>query len=88
MKRLSALAVLFGVILVFAAPAIAQEDSGGGDIAPAVELEDQQEEAALADWTYRYIIPTGLALAAVVILMTSIRYFTNVVRKRYRIVQE
>jgi hypothetical protein len=34
------------------------------------------------------MIPTTLALAAVIILLTSIRYFTDVVRKRYRIVEE
>jgi hypothetical protein len=34
------------------------------------------------------MIPTALVLAALVVLLTSIRYFTNVVRKRYRIVEE
>jgi hypothetical protein len=34
------------------------------------------------------MIPTGLALAAIVILATAIKYFTDVVRKRYRIVEE
>ncbi len=87
MRRLTALALLLGVLFLFAAPATAQEDSGG-DLTPAVQVEPAPESDALADWTYRYIIPTGLALAGVVILMTSIRYFTNVVRKRYRIVQE
>ncbi|MDX1469763.1 MAG: hypothetical protein R3258_10525 [Acidimicrobiia bacterium] len=85
---MSALVLLLGVVLTVAAPALAQEDSGDEGYTPAVQLEDQPEQEVLADWTYRYVIPTGLALAAVVILMTSIRYFTNVVRKRYRIVQE
>ncbi len=88
MKRLTALLVLLGVFFLAAAPAFAQEDQAGGDIAPAVQVEDPPERDELADWTYRYVIPTGLALAAVVMLMTSIRYFTNVVRKRYRIVEE
>ena len=88
MKRMSALALLLGILLTVAAPALAQEDSSTEGYTPAVQLEDQPEQETLADWTYRYLIPTGLALAAVVILMTSIRYFTNVVRKRYRIVQE
>lgn len=88
MKRLSALAILLGVVLLTAAPAFAQEDTGSGDVTPAVVLEEQPEREALADWTYRYVIPTGLALAAVVILLTSIRYFTNVVRERYRVVEE
>lgn len=40
------------------------------------------------DWTYRYLIPTGIVLAVLVIVITTIQYFTSVVRKRYRIVKE
>lgn len=55
---------------------------------PAVVIEQPGESPPPLDWTYRYMIPTAMLLAVVVILMTSIRYFTNVVRKRYRIVDE
>lgn len=55
---------------------------------PAVVVTDEEAIAADADWTYRYLVPTGLLLAVVVAIFTSIRYFTNVVRKRYRIVEE
>jgi hypothetical protein len=34
------------------------------------------------------MIPTALVLAGVIVLITAIRYFTDVVRKRYRIVEE
>jgi hypothetical protein len=34
------------------------------------------------------MIPTGIVLAVLVILITTIQYFTSVVRKRYRIVKE
>lgn len=54
---------------------------------PAVEVTDEEAIASDADWTYRYLVPTGLLLAVVVAVLTSIRYFTNVVRKRYRIVE-
>jgi hypothetical protein len=57
-------------------------------IDPVVPVEPPVEAAATLDWTYRYLIPTGLVLAVVVILITSIRYFTNVVRRRYRIIEE
>lgn len=88
MKRVFVLLVLLGVLtLVVGRPVYAQE-TPSGDLTPAVQIEPEAEADVLADWTYRYIIPTGLALASVVILMTSIRYFTNVVRKRYRIVEE
>ncbi len=60
-------------------------DSG---LTPAVEVDAGDEAPAQADWTYRYLIPTGLALAALIILVTSVKYFTDVVRKRYRIIEE
>lgn len=59
-------------------------DSG---LTPAVEIGSDEAALAQADWTYRYLIPTGLVLAVVIVLLTSIKYFTDVVRKRYRIVE-
>lgn len=73
------------------------EDEGAGQtttttvatgLSPAVEVGGEAPSETTADWTYRYMIPTALALAAVIILFTAIRYFTDVVRKRYRIVEE
>ena len=55
---------------------------------PAVEVGNEEAAAIQPDWTYRFMIPTALALAALVMLITAIKYFTDVVRKRYRIVQE
>ena len=89
--------VLFAVaFFVLALPALAQEDGSttttstapAGNLAPAVPIEPPADAPAALDWTYRFLIPTGLVLAAVVILFTAIRYFTNVVRKRYRIIEE
>jgi hypothetical protein len=86
-------------VMGLALPALAQEEAttttapAGAttapveDIEPAVPIVPAEETPTLADWTYRYLIPTGLALAVLVIVITSIRYFTNVVRKRYRIVE-
>lgn len=92
--RITSLAVLAVVTVMFALPALAQEEEGSTttttveeQIAPAVPLEPPTTIPATADWTYRFLIPTGLVLAAVIILITSVRYFTNVVRKRYRIVE-
>jgi len=86
-------------ILILALPGFATEDPAPEedtsettvvttDIEPAVEVTSPQVEAAEADWTYRYMVPTGIALAILVIIATSGRYFTNVVRERYRIVEE
>lgn len=94
----SAVGLLVTVCLItlFAMPALAQEEEEGTttttstmvQVIPAVPIETPTTPPGAADWTYRFLIPTGLVLAAVVILITSIRYFTNVVRKRYRIVEE
>jgi hypothetical protein len=73
------------------------EDEGGATegtsttiesgLSPAVPIENEEAAPAEVDWTYRYMIPTGLVIAAVIILLTAIKYFTDVVRKRYRIVE-
>lgn len=84
MKRRSiglSLAVLLWTV-AFALPILGQ------DLEPAVPIEVAPETETLLDWTYRYLIPTALLLGVVVIVLTSVRYFTNVVRKRYRIVEE
>lgn len=95
-----ALLWLVALLVVFALPVLAADEgddepaetsttvvpSSGLD--PAVEVAEEEEIAGQSDWTYRYLVPTGLALAVVIALFTSVRYFTNVVRKRYRIVEE
>lgn len=58
------------------------------DIEPVVVVTQPAADISTADWTYRYLVPTGLGLVALVIVATTIRYFTDVVRKRYRIVEE
>jgi hypothetical protein len=56
-------------------------------LSPAVEVGGEEPALAQADWTYRYMVPTGLLLAALIIVVTAIKYFTNVVRRRYRIIE-
>jgi hypothetical protein len=90
---------LVAFMTLVAAPALGQEPADttipaegtsapAESIDPAVPIEPPAETSTTLDWTYRYLIPTALVLAVVVVLMTSIRYFTNVVRKRYRIIEE
>lgn len=104
MKRIrhiaTAILAIGALVVLFALPVLGQEEGGdetsttsttvspSSGLVPAVEIADQEQIEAQADWTYRYLVPTGLILAVVVALLTSIRYFTNVVRKRYRIVEE
>ena len=63
------------------------EPVSGGQT-PAVEVTTPPVDETQLDWTYRYMIPTALALGAIVIVVTAAQYFTSVVRKRYRIVEE
>jgi hypothetical protein len=58
------------------------------DIEPAVSVTTPSQTEDLPDWTYRYMIPSGIVLAVLVIMVTAVQYFTRVVRRRYRIVKE
>lgn len=81
--------------------AIAQEEGGEEDgtagsttttidsgLSPAVPIEREEAAPEPVDWTYRYMIPTGLALAGIIVVITAIKYFTDVVRKRYRVIDQ
>lgn len=102
MARNSLVALMVGILVAsLSITAVAAEEGGGGDggagdattttvetgLSPAVPINTEVPAESQADWTYRYIVPTGLALAAIIILFTAIKYFTDVVRKRYRIVE-
>lgn len=66
---------------------VVEEQSGVVDVAPAVTVPPAAEDDATEDWTYRYLIPTLLALAIVVVVATTIQYFMRVVRNRYKVVE-
>lgn len=101
--RNSLLLLIVGVLVAgFSLTVLAAEEGGEADedegaattttidsgLSPAVPIVVEEGEAELADWTYRYLIPTGLALAGVIVVVTAVKYFTDVVRKRYRILDE
>jgi hypothetical protein len=101
MRRFSHIAFLLVVAGAFlslvAAPALAQETTTTvateetvvtSDVEPAVPVTTVDATEPQLDWTYRYLIPTGIVLAVLVIVITTIQYFTSVVRRRYRIVKE
>jgi hypothetical protein len=67
---------------------VSEEPAPTSGIEPAVPVTTPESTEPLPDWTYRYMIPTGIVLAVLVIVMTTIQYFTRVVRKRYRVVKE
>ena len=96
------LALVALLIAAFSVTGLAAEEEGEGGagssttttapvdsgLEPAVDVTVDTTPPAQPDWTYRYMIPTALVLAAVIVLVTAIRYFTDVVRKRYRIIEE
>jgi hypothetical protein len=99
MARPLRLAFLLAVLAVLSLPltAFAQEEAttttaAGGTtttvvtVVPAVPVTPVAEADSLADWTYRYLVPTGLVLAALVVVVTVVQYFRRVVRNRYRVV--
>ena len=88
--------VLTAFLLATPLAAFAQEESttttGAGTtttgvaVVPAVPVTPVADATSLADWTYRYLVPTGLVLAALVVVVTVVQYFRRVVRNRYRVV--
>jgi|FLYL01.1.fsa_nt_gi hypothetical protein len=60
---------------------------GAGASEPAVPASPPPVDDTIPDWTYRYLIPTLLALAIVVVVVTTIQYFLRVVRKRYKVIE-
>ncbi len=77
----SAAALALGVAL----PALAQETPEDiAEIVPAVVVEESSLAEPVADWTYRFLVPTCLALALIFCVLTVVLYFTKVVRSRYK----
>ncbi len=54
---------------------------------PAVSIPDLTAQPEAAPWTTKFLVPTGIALAAVAIFATVIQYFLKVVRNRYKAVE-
>lgn len=55
---------------------------------PAVEFDPQPvEEEIVPAWTYRFLIPTLIALTVLVVVGTVVQYFIRVVRARYEPVE-
>lgn len=72
-------------------PETTQEESELEGIQPGYEAAVPVEEAAPADaeqpWTTKFLVPTGLLIAAIAIFATVVMYFVRVVRTRYKVVE-
>lgn len=84
-RRWLVLASAATVIVALALPSMAQETpEEPAEIVPAVVVEETAPAETVPDWTYRYLVPTSLALALVFCAITVVLYFTRVVRSRYK----
>ena len=73
------------VVLGGSLPALAQEgEEEPAEIVPAVVVEESAPAEPVPDWTYRYLVPTSIALALVFCIITVVLYFTRVVKSRYK----
>ena len=78
-------ACVAAVVAALASPALAQETpEEPAEIVPGVVVEDSAPAEKDPDWTYRYLVPTSLALALIFCVITVVLYFTKVVRSRYK----
>lgn len=54
---------------------------------PAVEVNPAAPAEVEQAWTFRYLIPTSLVIALLVVVGSIVAYFLKVVRTRYRLIQ-
>jgi hypothetical protein len=89
-------AFLLGVFLLMspAGPLLADNHNGEDNSipenlpVPAIIVEEPPEQIEDVAWTYRFLIPTTVAIATLVILGNIIQYFRQVTRKRYKVIEK
>ena len=54
---------------------------------PAVEVVSETPAEEEPAWTFRYLVPTSLVVALLVVVGSIVAYFVKVVRTRYRLIQ-
>ncbi len=101
LHRRSLVAMVVGLLVLILAPAgLAQEEAPTDTTVPveltvpavdvpvpAVKISDPAPAEVLQPWTFRYLIPTSLVIALLVVVGSIVAYFLKVVRTRYRLVQ-
>ena len=55
---------------------------------PAIVIEEEVETQEDPAWTYRFLIPISVAIAALVIVGNVIQYFRQVTKKRYKVIEK
>ncbi|MBI5158431.1 MAG: hypothetical protein HZA58_10555 [Acidimicrobiia bacterium] len=86
MNRLRLFLALVAVALMLGVgPSSAQEAPSGGDT-PAVVVDEGAPVPIEDAWTFRYLVPTVLALSGLIVVATVVGYGVRV-RGRYRVVR-
>ncbi len=97
--RLTSLTLIGLLFVGLTLPALAAEDGGAAepetttesvvqsDYEPAVVVEPPSASEVEPAWTTKFLVPTGLLIAAIAMLSTVVMYFVRVVRTRYKIVE-
>ena len=80
--------LILGLLILFspAGIVIADDHTEGEVPTPAIVVEEPPEQIEDVAWTYRFLIPTTVAIATLVILGNVIQYFRQVTRKRYKVI--
>jgi len=94
-RHRSLLLIVVGILLLMVAPAVlAQEEVPADDSGavvdvpePAVKIDREAPDEVEPAWTFRYLIPTSLVIALLVVVGSIVAYFVKVVRTRYRLIQ-
>ena len=82
--------LILGLLILFspASIVIADAHTEGEVPTPAIVVEEPPEQIEDVAWTYRFLIPTTVAIATLVILGNVIQYFRQVTRKRYKVIEK
>ena len=80
--------LILGLLILFSPAAIADDHTEGEVPTPAIVVEEPPEQIEDVAWTYRFLIPTTVAIATLVILGNVIQYFRQVTRKRYKVIEK
>ena len=55
---------------------------------PAIVIEKEIEVPEDPQWTYKFLIPTSVAIATLVIIGNIVQYFRQVTKKRYKVIKK
>lgn len=94
LRRTLVLAALAACLMLVAGPAMAAPSHTAPVTAelaaqsdPYIEVDGAEDEPAEPQWTYRFLVPTSIALTVLLVIGTVVGYFVRVVRARYTVVE-